>query len=75
VLATSWRSELLWFEMVEAPDLAGEADPEAPMRTRRELIERARAAYAAAGEPVPDEFQRQFQVWLAKHSSGAGTGT
>ncbi len=70
VLATSWRSELLWFEMVEAADLAGDTDPEAPLRTRRELVERARAAYAEAGEPVPEEYQRQFEAWLAKHPSG-----
>ena len=74
VLATAWRSELLWFEMVEAADFAGETDPEAPVRTRRELIERAQAAYAAAGEHVPDQYEQQFQVWLAKHSPGADAG-
>jgi len=73
VLCASWRSELLWFEMVEAADLAGDTDPEAPLRTRRELVDRARAAYAEAGERVPDEYERQFQAWCEKHPSGTLT--
>jgi len=72
VRAASWRSELLWFEMVEAADLTGETDPEAPLRTRRELVERARAAYAEAGEPVPEKYQLQFDAWLAKHAEKGG---
>jgi len=74
VLRASWRSELLWFEMVEAADLAGETDPAAPFRTRRELVERARAAYAEAGEAVPEQYERQFEDWLAKHPASAGAG-
>jgi len=73
VLCASWRSELLWFEMVEAADLAGDTDPEAPLRTRRELVDRARAAYAEAGERMPDEYERQFQAWSEKHPSGTFT--
>ena len=72
VRAAGWRSELLWFEMVEAADLSGETDPEAPLHTRRELVQRARAAYAEAGEPVPEECQRQFQAWVAQHPADAG---
>ncbi len=66
-----WRSELMWFEMVEAADLAGDKDPEAKARTRRELVERASAAYATASIEVPAEHRDRFEHWLAEHPSGA----
>jgi hypothetical protein len=67
VSSASWRSELMWFEMVEAADLAGDKDPDARFRTRRELVERALAAYAEAGMSLPDEHRAQFDRWLADH--------
>ena len=70
VVSAGWRSELMWFEMVEAADLAGDKDPDAKMRTRRELVERALAAYAEAGEDVPAEHGERFERWLADHPSG-----
>ena len=68
VAAAAWRSELMWFEMVEAEDLIGEVDPEAKVRTRRELVTRALAAYAEAREPVPAELDQRFQDWLSQHA-------
>jgi len=53
--------------MVEAADLAGDKDPEAKLRTRRELVERALAAYADAKQDIPDEHRRRFEQWLADH--------
>lgn len=67
VVSAGWRSELMWFEMVEAADLAGDKDPEAKVRTRRELVERALAAYAQAGKDVPAEHRERFEQWLAEH--------
>lgn len=54
VVSAGWRSELMWFEMVEAADLAGDKDPTAKVRTRRELFQRAIAADAAAGRDIPE---------------------
>ena len=65
VSSAGWRSELMWFEMVEAADLAGDKDPAAKMRTRRELVDRALAAYAQAGEDVPAEHRQRFEQWFA----------
>lgn len=67
VRTAGWRSELMWFEMVEAADLAGEVDPTAPVRTRRELVERAIAAYATAGAAVPEASRDRFTEWLEGH--------
>jgi len=67
VRTAGWRSELMWFEMVEAADLAGEVDPTAPARTRLELVERALAAYATAGEAVPEASRDRFTRWLDGH--------
>ena len=67
VASAGWRSELMWFEMVEAADLAGDRDPEAKVRTRRELVERALAAYAQAGEDMPAEHGERLEHWLADH--------
>lgn len=67
VMNAAWRSELMWFEMVEAEDMAGESDPEAAVRTRRELVTRALGAYAAAREPVPEEVGHRFTAWLSQH--------
>lgn len=64
VAASGWRTELMWFEMVEAADLAGDRDPEAKVRTRRELVERAMVAYAEAGEAVPADVGERFERWL-----------
>jgi len=67
VVSAGWRSELMWFEMVEAADLAGDKDPQAKVRTRRELVERALAAYAEADRDIPEEHRAQFEQWLADH--------
>jgi len=75
VVSTGWRSELMWFEMVEAADLAGEKDPEAKVRTRRELVDRAVAAYAEAGQDVPVEHGERFDRWLADHPSSSSSLT
>lgn len=63
-----WRSELLWFEAVEGitsaapartfwagdgPDDRADLEADAATRGARELSDRARAAYAAAGLPPP----------------------
>jgi len=40
-------------------------DPAAKMRTRRELVDRALAAYAQAGEDVPAEHRQRFEQWFA----------
>ena len=71
VASAGWRSELMWFEMVEAADLAGDKDPEAKVRTRRELVERALAAYAEARKDVPVEEGERFERWLTDHSGDA----
>lgn len=71
VASAGWRSELMWFEMVEAVDLAGDKDPEAKSRTRRELVERALAAYADARTDVPAELRQRFEQWLAANPAGA----
>ena len=73
VVSAGWRSELMWFEMVEAADLAGDKDPEAKLRTRRELVERALAAYADAKQDIPEEHRRRFEQWLADHPTDAVT--
>jgi Zn-dependent protease with chaperone function len=67
VSSAGWRSELMWFEMVEAADLAGDKDPEAKIRSRRELVDRALAAYAQAGKAVPAEQGERFERWFADH--------
>lgn len=65
VSRVGWRSELMWFEAVEDPGAAqsvlGGQDPADEALTerlaaaaRRELADRARHAYAAAGLPEPD---------------------
>jgi Zn-dependent protease with chaperone function len=67
VAPAGWRSELMWFEAVEAiadqpnalakkfehPQLLGELN----RRSHRELIERAVKAYAEARLPLPAEIQ------------------
>lgn len=67
VVSAGWRSELMWFEMVEAADLAGDKDPTAKVRTRRELVQRAIAAYAAAGQDIPEAHRARFEQWLEDH--------
>jgi Zn-dependent protease with chaperone function len=67
VYLSAWRASLLWFEMVPDLDVDGSYDQAAHDRTRRELVERALAAYAAAREPVPEEYQAEFDAWLAAH--------
>jgi hypothetical protein len=65
----------MWFEMVEAADLAGDKDPAARVRTRRELVDRAVAAYAEAGEDVPAEHGERFDRWLADHPPSSSSLT
>jgi Zn-dependent protease with chaperone function len=71
--AAGWRSELMWFEMVESADLAGDKDPEAKVRTRRELVARATAAYAQAGTEIPAEHLQRFERWLTDHAGAGAT--
>lgn len=54
VTRTGWRSELMWFEMVESSDPGDSRAGEFNARSHRELLERAVAAYATASVPLPD---------------------
>ena len=72
-VSAGWRSELMWFAMVEAADLAGDKDPEAKLRTRRVLVERALAAYADAKQDIPEEHRRRFEQRLADRPTAAVT--
>lgn len=50
---TGWRSELMWFELVEVSDPGDGEVSGLNARSRRELVDRAIAAYATANVPVP----------------------
>ena len=63
----------MWFEMVETAGLAGNKGPEAKLRTRRKLVERALAAYADAKQDIPEEHRRRFEQWLADRPTDAVT--